>query len=992
MYSYTPSQIFTIQQQQQQQRLQQAVVVQQQQQQQGANLLMHQYNHIRSLQAAGFITPPLTPQGYTTPTGMDPQQQLQQLQQSQQLQHIQQSQQLQQLQQSQQLQQLQQSQQLQQMQQSQQLQQQMQQQMQQQLQQSQQLQQIQQSQQLQQIQQSQAQLYHSEQLVPQVVQPIPQYPQVVQPIPQYPQVIEPSSPVKMLSISAPDSWLTNSPLPQNPEVFHPIVHAMSRSMLERPSYGVRTNSISSEPSSSLPLSASYDSSQLQSHRHYYSSPKQVTLDSHHRRQRLNSGSSCYSSESPDVSDDDDQFNWRPAHSKSSQVTKARTNSMNHSEYDIYQNSYNNSGVFPSINAIYQSSSSSSPSKNNNSNSRPKLLQYVSDNIIGRDYIFKGPYGSRKMMYCDYTASGRPLEFIESYIRVNILPLYGNTHSETSLCAQQSTKFREEARHIIKKSVNANEDDVLLFTGTGSTGAVHTLVDNFELHDEAKRRNLVVMISAFEHHSNILPWKEKGVEIIRIPTTQQGILDIAFLKEKLEHYSNLKKRIICSLNAASNITGIFTDVDAVSTLVHSYSGLVFWDYATAAPYVKIDMNPSATAYKDAVFISTHKFLGGPGTPGILIAKKNLFNLKPPKFCGGGTVNFVTRTTREYNYNIEIREEGGTPDIIGCIRAGLVFQLKDSLDANYIQARDEELVKRFHRRFRNHINLIVLGSQTAARLPIFAFTIYIPGVCKYLHHNLVCRLFNDLFGIQVRSGCACAGPYALDLLNINDAKTDIYSMFMTEDVCLRGDDKIVRTMMMKPGFTRLNLPFFATDDEINYIFDAVDFIATHGWKFLPLYTYNPATASWTTRNRFELAQTSLENITYKAGKMQLYVKASNSSSSSQEKNLPDPLREAKLLAHDAVRQALDNIDYTTDPPLNVPEKYKNMIWFALPSDVALLLFKERETGQEVVCDVNTIPFIPDDAKTRILNATKTKTSKSDASNTRRKSGSSGSSRVR
>ena len=215
---------------------------------------MHQYNHIRSLQAAGFITPPLTPQGYTTPTGMDPQQQLQQLQQSQQLQ------------------------------------------------------QIQQSQQLQQIQQSQAQLYHSEQLVPQVVQPIPQYPQVVQPIPQYPQVIEPSSPVKMLSISAPDSWLTNSPLPQNPEVFHPIVHAMSRSMLERPSYGVRTNSISSEPSSSLPLSASYDSSQLQSHRHYYSSPKQVTLDSHHRRQRLNSGSSCYSSESPDVSDDDDQFN------------------------------------------------------------------------------------------------------------------------------------------------------------------------------------------------------------------------------------------------------------------------------------------------------------------------------------------------------------------------------------------------------------------------------------------------------------------------------------------------------------------------------------------------------------------------------------------------------------------------------------------------------------------------------------------------------------
>jgi selenocysteine lyase/cysteine desulfurase len=166
-------------------------------------------------------------------------------------------------------------------------------------------------------------------------------------------------------------------------------------------------------------------------------------------------------------------------------------------------------------------------------------------------------------------------------------------------------------------------------------------------------------------------------------------------------------------------------------------------------------------------------------GILIAKRNLFNLSAPKTCGGGTVNFVTRTCREYNFNIETREEGGTPDIIGCIRAGLVFQLKDSIDLNYIQTRDDELVKRFHERFKKYETLILLGSQTVARLPIFSFAVYIPGVCKYLHQNLVCRLFTDLFGIQVRSGCACAGPYALDLLNVNDAKMDIYSMFLTED---------------------------------------------------------------------------------------------------------------------------------------------------------------------------------------------------------------------
>lgn len=167
-------------------------------------------------------------------------------------------------------------------------------------------------------------------------------------------------------------------------------------------------------------------------------------------------------------------------------------------------------------------------------------------------------------------------------------------------------------------------------------------------------------------------------------------------------------------------------------------------------------------------------------GILIAKRKLFTLKAPKACGGGTVNFVTRTSREYNYDIEIREEGGTPDIIGCIRAGLVFQLKDALDMKYVQTREDDLVKRFLKRFKKHERLIVLGSNSATRLPIFSFLVYIPSVGKYLHHNLVCLLLNDLFGIQVRSGCSCAGPYALDLLNVNDAKTDIYCLFMTEDV--------------------------------------------------------------------------------------------------------------------------------------------------------------------------------------------------------------------
>ena len=227
---------------------------------------------------------------------------------------------------------------------------------------------------------------------------------------------------------------------------------------------------------------------------------------------------------------------------------------------------------------------------------------------------------------------------------------------------------------------------------------------------------------------------------------------------------MKKQIICTFNAASNVTGIETDADRISTLIHQYNGWAFWDYAAGAPYLKIDMNPCERSYKDAIFISPHKFVGGPQATGILLAKKKLFENAIPSHCGGGTVNFVTRTNVEYHKDIETREEGGTPNILGDIRAGLVFHLKESVGSTFIEDRERELVAKVFDRFGKHPKLWILGSKEVKRLSIFSFLIYVPIFNKYLHHHFICVLLNDLFGIQVRSGCSCAGPYVLVSIDI------------------------------------------------------------------------------------------------------------------------------------------------------------------------------------------------------------------------------------
>ncbi|KAI5702852.1 hypothetical protein M8J75_004858 [Diaphorina citri] len=507
----------------------------------------------------------------------------------------------------------------------------------------------------------------------------------------------------------------------------------------------------------------------------------------------------------------------------------------------------------------------------------KLIKYIDDSVIGKNTSFTGPYGRRKVVYCDYTASARSLQFIEDYVLKEVLPAYGNTHTTTTLTSLQSTLFRHEARDIIRNAVHASEDDAVIFVGSGATGAVHKLIHGLGF---TSSNPPIVFAGPFEHHSNLLPWKEISAKIIRIQETKEGFLDLVDLENQLQLHRNLQpdSQLIGVFSASSNITGVLADDIATTLLLHQYGALAFWDYATAAPYVPLDMNPflptvdEKSVYKDAMFFSGHKFVGGIQTPGVLIAKKRLFKNSVPHGCGGGSVFFVSRESHRYLKDIEMREEGGTGAIVESIRLGLAMQLKMYVGVNNIMTREEKITKQMLSFVRNIPELILLGNNsiTTKRLPVFSFVVKHPRGL-FLHHNFVCAVLNDVFGIQARGGCACAGPYAQDLLGIDEELAAEYEAILLEDSRLdrhhlRRHAESSQYEMLRPGFTRISLPYFMSEAEVGFVMEAVKMAATEAWKLLPQYVVNPETGEWRhTTNTIFRDRKWLGNIRYVDGKM-------------------------------------------------------------------------------------------------------------------------------
>ncbi|CAJ1937831.1 unnamed protein product [Sphenostylis stenocarpa] len=552
------------------------------------------------------------------------------------------------------------------------------------------------------------------------------------------------------------------------------------------------------------------------------------------------------------------------------------------------------------------------------------VRWVRYQIIGNGAEFDSPFGSRIIVYADHTASARSLRYNENFIANHLLPFYGNTHTCDSYVGSRTTKMVHEAKEYIKKCLGGRKDDALIFCGSGTTAAIKRLQEVMgitvpSILRERVSKSLsteerwVVFVGPHEHHSNLLSWRQSLAEVVEIGLDHKGLINMDALKLQLEAYKDANRPMLGSFSACSNVTGIHSDTRAIAQLLHQYKAFACFDFAASGPYVEINMKSGESDGYDAVFLSPHKFLGGPDSPGVLLMNNALYRLRssPPSTCGGGTVDYVNGFNEKdtlYLENIEERENAGTPPIIQTVRAALAFWVKEYVTYKEIEKREQFYIKKALTRLMSNANIEILGNLGTKRQAILSFIIYSttnnssssPGWGikwlennqkqekqrelslwketeskrgKPLHGPFVATLLSDLFGIQARGGCACAGPYGHQLLSINKSKSlairsaiqEVSSLnvkFVIQMNLLYNHHAIQNCLLLeqgyvgvKPGWIRVSFPYYMEEEEFEFILTAIEFVAIYGQRFLPLYSFNLRNGSW--RMKKEQLQALINN---------------------------------------------------------------------------------------------------------------------------------------
>ncbi len=505
------------------------------------------------------------------------------------------------------------------------------------------------------------------------------------------------------------------------------------------------------------------------------------------------------------------------------------------------------------------------------------LDWLRDDIIGRRALIDTPFGEKPLLYADYTASGRSLHSVEDTIRA-ILPWYANTHTEDDYTGRLMSHLLHQAESRIKEHVNAGEAGKVIPVGTGATGAIQRLLTLLgvylppttrrrldelmhrfcdaiperhllpELQSAIEQQRPIVFVGPYEHHSNEIMWRQGLCEVVEIPLDDHGELDLKALDVMMSSQEYQGRTRIGSFSAASNVTGILTDVHEVARIIHAHGGIACFDFAACAPYVDIDMSPGDDGYLDAVVFSPHKFLGGPGSSGVLVFNEKIYQSDlPPSVAGGGTVAYVTSQEEMFLDNIEERELAGTPGILQTVRVALAMDIKNKVGHERIEVIEDYFFGKMMSRFSDDPRIEIYGPEDPARrINIIPFNIRHQD--RILHPKFVTRLFSDLFGIQTRAGCSCAGPYGHKVLGISDERSQELIRYLQQ----------CGYYGLKPGWVRLNLHYAFSEEEVDYLLDATEFIIVHGARFLEDYLFDFMTGEWKPVNDLSMPEISLDSL--------------------------------------------------------------------------------------------------------------------------------------
>jgi len=471
----------------------------------------------------------------------------------------------------------------------------------------------------------------------------------------------------------------------------------------------------------------------------------------------------------------------------------------------------------------------------------KYFEHYRTRVIGLEQYFNSPFGPQRILYADWTASGRMYGPIEDVLKDRIAPFVGNTHTETTVTGCSMTLAYNKSKKIIKKHVNASDEDVIISSNSGMTGVVNKFqrILGFRIHEKYREHldisvedKPIVFVSHMEHHSNQTSWLETIADVVIINPDDAGLVDLKHLQSLLKKFDKRKFKI-AAITSCSNVTGIKTPYHEVASIMHEFGGLCFVDFACSAPYINIDMHPDNSSYLDAIYFSPHKFLGGPSSSGILIFNKQLYKNKIPDNPGGGTVDW-TNPWGEHKYleEIEAREDGGTPAFIQTIRVALCVKLKEKMGVDKILAREKEQLAIIWDAFKDVENLHILAPNNRERLGVISF--YIDN----LHYNLAVKLLNDRFGIQVRGGCSCAGTYGHYLLNVDPNKSKSITCGISDG-----------NLNDKPGWVRMSVHPIMTNDEVKYLCESIKEVAHKMNEWSTDYTYTPKTNEFSFKDRVD-----------------------------------------------------------------------------------------------------------------------------------------------